>query len=133
MTIFWHQKHLIWYVCSWTLLDNVLPKYDQISIAIYFVIKLVLFHEFSEKIQLVALTKTEQHCLEITSIVHRKVIVDDHHIHYLRCFCFLLLLSSSKIVCYSIIWYYFQIEKKNIFFIFLLLHHGKSFMKCTHE
>lgn len=52
------------------------------------------------------------------SIFHKlllKLLLMITYIHYLRCFCFIFLLLSSKIVCYSIIWYYLQIEKKSYF------------------
>ena len=41
----------------------------QTSIATYFAIKLVFFHDFSKRFQLVALTETEQHCSEITYLL----------------------------------------------------------------
>ena len=44
---------------------STLTKYDQT----YFAIKLLFFHDFSKKFQLVALTETEQHCSEITYLL----------------------------------------------------------------
>ena len=91
----------------------------------HIVIKLVFCFDFSKKFQLVVLTETEQHCSEITHLLFIEKL--------LLIITIYIIWDAFVYFSYILLKHFMLFDNLISVFICLLLHHGKSPIKCIHD